>query len=585
MAGAGSSGDDWPYYFLNSLSPNAGPTPANPLSSSTTADDLSLPVDSADLQRQLEAWTNITFDFDDDAAPAGTPPPTAEEKKKREESALAAAAAAAAGDKEKEGKKMAGMMSTSTVDQGSMAGYHFESLFGANQGVANAGDASPYDPRRGVGTGHHHMHHLFPGPQEHAFRLPHSAAQHPHPHLAGAVHAQHGPIVSSATASPHLGAFSLPPLLQSSGSPAPLEQQQTPSQQQVVNNFTAAPITFSSLLTSSDGLSSLLRDQQAVLAQHAAAVSGGGRSAAHKSGPFAGLPEIRPYVTTSGTPASFSDLIGGAAVSVPMTASSSLNQPVQTPTIEEPEPFANANAKAGPNSSGSSGPKRLSRRASTIRSAAGIIAAEDDVKKHLNGSFGNDDRTPSDGSPAPAASNAGDKLGGLEDDEANRLAIEEDKRRRNTAASGPSPPLLSLTGLGTLTPGLRCTARFRIKKKLREQAIERTAQELRDRVTELEKEVESLQKENGCPSSLPTSFHATVADPSCRASRSDRRTSLDGRWWPSGARGSKHPGPQRRRGTVEQASKARRLTLPDSPSPSHRRFRFHRLSWVKGKGE
>lgn len=61
------------------------------------------------------------------------------------------------------------------------------------------------------------------------------------------------------------------------------------------------------------------------------------------------------------------------------------------------------------------------------------------------------------------------------DDEANALAIEEDKRRRNTAAS----------------------ARFRIKKKQREAALEATAKELRDRVVELEKEVEALRTENG----------------------------------------------------------------------------------------
>ncbi|SCV71233.1 BQ2448_2821 [Microbotryum intermedium] len=61
------------------------------------------------------------------------------------------------------------------------------------------------------------------------------------------------------------------------------------------------------------------------------------------------------------------------------------------------------------------------------------------------------------------------------DDEANRVAVEEDKRRRNTAAS----------------------ARFRIKKKQREQALESTAKELRDRVAALEAEVAGLRTENG----------------------------------------------------------------------------------------
>jgi len=63
----------------------------------------------------------------------------------------------------------------------------------------------------------------------------------------------------------------------------------------------------------------------------------------------------------------------------------------------------------------------------------------------------------------------------LGDDEINALALEEDKRRRNTAAS----------------------ARFRIKKKQREAALESTAKELREKVADLEKEVESLRTENG----------------------------------------------------------------------------------------
>ncbi|TBU64432.1 hypothetical protein BD310DRAFT_397642 [Dichomitus squalens] len=51
----------------------------------------------------------------------------------------------------------------------------------------------------------------------------------------------------------------------------------------------------------------------------------------------------------------------------------------------------------------------------------------------------------------------------------------EDKRRRNTAAS----------------------ARFRLKKKEREAALERKAKELEVRVSELEKECEALRRENG----------------------------------------------------------------------------------------
>ncbi|KPV76371.1 uncharacterized protein RHOBADRAFT_6700, partial [Rhodotorula graminis WP1] len=56
----------------------------------------------------------------------------------------------------------------------------------------------------------------------------------------------------------------------------------------------------------------------------------------------------------------------------------------------------------------------------------------------------------------------------------------EDKRRRNTAAS----------------------ARFRVKKKQREQELEQTAKELRERVAGLEKEVDTLKTENGWLRSL-----------------------------------------------------------------------------------
>lgn len=68
------------------------------------------------------------------------------------------------------------------------------------------------------------------------------------------------------------------------------------------------------------------------------------------------------------------------------------------------------------------------------------------------------------------------------DAEANRVAVEEDKRRRNTAAS----------------------ARFRIKKKQREQALEQAAKELERRVHDLEEENNRLTTENGWLKSLIT---------------------------------------------------------------------------------
>ncbi|KAF2794682.1 hypothetical protein K505DRAFT_383639 [Melanomma pulvis-pyrius CBS 109.77] len=59
-------------------------------------------------------------------------------------------------------------------------------------------------------------------------------------------------------------------------------------------------------------------------------------------------------------------------------------------------------------------------------------------------------------------------------DEPARMAAEEDKRRRNTAAS----------------------ARFRVKKKQREQALEKTAKEMTDRVNMLESKIAQLETEN-----------------------------------------------------------------------------------------
>ncbi|THH18760.1 hypothetical protein EW146_g2281 [Bondarzewia mesenterica] len=60
-------------------------------------------------------------------------------------------------------------------------------------------------------------------------------------------------------------------------------------------------------------------------------------------------------------------------------------------------------------------------------------------------------------------------------DGSSPLSAAEDKRRRNTAAS----------------------ARFRLKKKEREAALEKKAKELEQRVAELERECEGLRRENG----------------------------------------------------------------------------------------
>ncbi|CAM1503951.1 Fc.00g015420.m01.CDS01 [Cosmosporella sp. VM-42] len=86
---------------------------------------------------------------------------------------------------------------------------------------------------------------------------------------------------------------------------------------------------------------------------------------------------------------------------------------------------------------------------------------------------------PQYGQPAPQS---GEKSkasgapgnGALNFEEASRHAAEEDKRRRNTAAS----------------------ARFRIKKKQREQALEKNAKEMSEKVSNLETKVQQLEMEN-----------------------------------------------------------------------------------------
>jgi Basic region leucine zipper len=77
---------------------------------------------------------------------------------------------------------------------------------------------------------------------------------------------------------------------------------------------------------------------------------------------------------------------------------------------------------------------------------------------------------------ASSVGSSGSSSGALDANDANGLGLsaEEDKRRRNTAAS----------------------ARFRIKKKLREQEMERTTREMQEKIQHLETRVTQLQMEN-----------------------------------------------------------------------------------------
>jgi hypothetical protein len=77
--------------------------------------------------------------------------------------------------------------------------------------------------------------------------------------------------------------------------------------------------------------------------------------------------------------------------------------------------------------------------------------------------------TPTDGDLKRKSSSAPDSY-----EDVSRVAAEEDKRRRNTAAS----------------------ARFRVKKKQREQALEKSAKDMSDKVQALEGRINQLETEN-----------------------------------------------------------------------------------------
>lgn len=84
----------------------------------------------------------------------------------------------------------------------------------------------------------------------------------------------------------------------------------------------------------------------------------------------------------------------------------------------------------------------------------------------------------------------------------SRMAAEEDKRRRNTAAS----------------------ARFRVKKKQREQALEKQAREMAEKVQMLEGKVQQLQMENKWLKGLITDKHDGKSLEEMRKEHEERST-------------------------------------------------------------
>jgi hypothetical protein len=93
--------------------------------------------------------------------------------------------------------------------------------------------------------------------------------------------------------------------------------------------------------------------------------------------------------------------------------------------------------------------------------------------------------TPTTGEKRRATSPAGESY-----EEASRVAAEEDKRRRNTAAS----------------------ARFRVKKKQREAALEKSAKEMADKVAAFEARIAQLETENKWLKNLITERNESKED-------------------------------------------------------------------------
>ncbi|GAA5975933.1 hypothetical protein JCM10908_005331 [Rhodotorula pacifica] len=177
-----------------------------------------------------------------------------------------------------------------------------------------------------------------------------------------------------------------------------------------------------------------------------------------------------------------------------MTAASTPAETTSVAAAKEPSPArasrGSASASAGTSkkaSGSSSGPARKKRASSSSAAALPVAAASSASATPIvkAGSVSSEASTPAGGKVVALPLPEGIDPKGLNDEDLNRLAIEEDKRRRNTAAS----------------------ARFRVKKKQREQALEIEAKELRERVAVLEKEVDTLKTENGWLRGLITDKH------------------------------------------------------------------------------
>ncbi|CDU23406.1 uncharacterized protein SPSC_02035 [Sporisorium scitamineum] len=179
-----------------------------------------------------------------------------------------------------------------------------------------------------------------------------------------------------------------------------------------------------------------------------------------------GLPATSPAQIPASTPTGVNGLVNGTGPH----ASSSGNATNSNDAAARPY-------EASTSASGSGSAPSKKKRTSTSEGKKAQIDADADDSDEISGRLEDIERRYE--IPPLKLIDTGNPEA---DAEANRLAIEEDKRRRNTAAS----------------------ARFRIKKKQREAALEQAAKELQQRLADLEAENARLRTENGWLKSLIT---------------------------------------------------------------------------------
>jgi hypothetical protein len=116
-------------------------------------------------------------------------------------------------------------------------------------------------------------------------------------------------------------------------------------------------------------------------------------------------------------------------------------------------------------------PKRLPNAHAPVNQSS--PTATSPSQPSVSGASPTSEASPTASAPAPKRKNT-QKTPVLSVEEAARVAAEEDKRRRNTAAS----------------------ARFRVKKKMREQTLEKSVKETSEKNAALEARVTALELEN-----------------------------------------------------------------------------------------